>query len=133
MPRTATFVSCFSGFRFHRLSRVEVGASRYPFLPFPSLCLFTSIPSLQPGIFHCDGLMSPPQQLQPALLPAAVLAPAVFEGGIAATSSPLIARQLVSSSSANSNHNNNVSNGSTQQAPHTPHLYGTPAPQVTIK
>ncbi|KAM7534906.1 hypothetical protein Aperf_G00000105939 [Anoplocephala perfoliata] len=88
--------------------------------------------SVEPGIFHCDGLLSPPQQLQPTLLPAAVFAPTVFEGGIAAASSPLIAKQLVSSPSVNNNHNNVSSNGPSQQAPQTPHLYSTPAPQPII-
>lgn len=112
--------------------------------------------SQQPSIFHCDGLMSPPQQLQPTLLPTAVFAPAIFEGGIAATSSPLLTthRHLVSPS-ANNNHNNTnttitvtptatSTNGngsctsncagqtSSQQAPQTPHLYGTPTPQPII-
>nr|CDS24758.1 protein boule [Echinococcus granulosus] len=112
--------------------------------------------SVEPSIFHCDGLMSPPQQLQPTLLPTAVFAPAIFEGGIAATSSPLLTthRHLVSPS-ANNNHNNTnttitvtptatSTNGngsctsncagqtSSQQAPQTPHLYGTPTPQPII-
>ncbi|VDM17572.1 unnamed protein product [Hydatigera taeniaeformis] len=114
--------------------------------------------SVEPGIFHCDGLMSPPQQLQPTLLPTAVFAPAIFEGGIAATSSPLLTthRHLVSPSTNNNHNNTNTtitvtptatstnSNGSgscisncagqtsSQQAPQTPHLYGTPTPQPII-
>lgn len=75
--------------------------------------------------------MSPPQHpLQPTLLP--FFAPAVFESGIAATSSPVIARQLVSPSNNNGHIITNCTNG-TNQTPQNPNLYGTPAPQVIIE
>ncbi|VUZ39915.1 unnamed protein product [Hymenolepis diminuta] len=87
--------------------------------------------SVEPGMFHCEGLsMSPPQHpLQPTLLP--FFAPAVFESGIAATSSPVIARQLVSPSNNNGHIITNCTNG-TNQTPQNPNLYGTPAPQPII-
>lgn len=79
-------------------------------------------------MFHCEGLsMSPPQHtIQPTLLP--VFAPAVFDSGIAATSSPVIAKQLVSPSTSNGHIIANGTAGA-NQTPQNANLYG---PQVII-
>ncbi|VDD82486.1 unnamed protein product [Mesocestoides corti] len=100
--------------------------------------------TLQPGIFHCDGIMSPQQPIQHPQTSSSTLAnvytPAVFEGGIAAASSPAIAnnhlvppptQQLISQKLFSTTHTNSAGQTS-QQGSQTPHLYGTPTPQPII-